>query len=200
MSLPVFPVDTLPTSLSFKLVPHSGFAQSPNRMVEVWRKPSAYWTFDGYWSGVRYAKARILNNFIDALEGSYGEFLMWDSTHKQLGNWGPTITVRSNNQTGQMLEIQGATPNSLIAPAGDRFQLDNYLYKLKVDAIADSFGHCDLLFSPQLMQIPVVGAPLITTNPMCKMMLKDDNQGPGFSNRSLVVTDFNIAGFMSMRS
>ena len=199
MTIATFPTDILPASLDFRLVPHSGYQQSANRMVETWRKPSAYWTFDGSWSRVRYLKARELRNFIDLLEGSVGEFMMWDSTHKQLGNWGVGVRVFGDNQTGRTLRIQGATPNTLIAPAGDRFQLDYYLYKLMVDAVADSNGQCDLVISPQLMQIPAINTPLITSNPMCKMMLPDDNQGPRFSKRKLVVTDFSISGFMSMR-
>lgn len=199
MTIATFPTDILPASLDFRLVPHSGYHQSTNRMVETWRKPSAYWTFSGSWSRVRYLKARELRNFIDLLEGSSGEFMMWDSTHTQLGNWGPSIRVFGGDQTGRTLTIYGATPHSLIAPAGDRFQLDGYLYKLMVDAVADAQGECTLNISPQLMQIPVNDTPLITTNPMCKMMLPDDDQGPRFSKRTIVVTDFSISGFMSMR-
>jgi hypothetical protein len=199
MSLPIFPTHILPTALKFRLVPHSGYSQAPNRMVEVWRKPSAYWTFNGQWSRVRYAAARELRVFIDNLEGSAYAFLMWDSTHTQLGNWGGTVRVDGSNQTGTLLHIDGATPNALIAPAGDRFQLDDYLYSLKVDAVADANGECDLLINPQLMTIPADNTLLVHDNPMCKMMLTDDNQGPDFSKRSLVVTDFSIAGFMSMR-
>jgi hypothetical protein len=50
------------------------------------------------------------------------------------------------------------------------------------------------------MTVPSDNTALIHVNPMCKMMLQDDNQGPRMSQRSLVVTDFSIAGFMSMRA
>jgi hypothetical protein len=200
MSLPIFPTHILPSALKFRLVPHSGYSQAPNRMVEVWQKPSAYWEFSGQWSRVRYTPAREARVFIDNLEGSAYEFLMWDSTHTQLGNWGGTVRVDGINQTGTLLHIDGATPHAMIAPAGDRFQLDDYLYSLRVDAVADANGECDLLINPQLMTLPTDNTVLIHDNPMCKMMLPDDKQGPDFSKRSLVVTNFSIAGFMSMRN
>jgi hypothetical protein len=200
MSIETFPVDILPTSLSFKLMPNSGFNKANNNMVEVWTRQGAYWMFTANFSRVRYANARRIRNLIDSLDGSVGEFMMWDSTHTQLGNWAGTIKVKGGSQTGTALDVDGATPSAVIAPRGDRFQLGEYLYVLTEDAVADASGACELRFLPQLMSIPSDNELLISTNPMCKMMLPDNNQGPDFASRSLVLTDFSVKGFMSMRS
>ncbi len=200
MSLPIFPRHILPTSLQFKIVPNSRVSTGLGRTSEVWTLPGSYWTFSGHWSKVRYEQGRELSNFIDALDGSAGEFLMWDSTHTQLGNWSGSIVVDGNDQSGTVLQIRNATPNTLIAPAGDRFQLDNYLYKLIEDAVADSNGRCTLRIRRQLLSIPTDGAGLIANDPMNKMMLPDNNQGPSFAQRKLVLNDFSISGYTSIRA
>lgn len=199
MTYPVFPTDILPSRLEFKLMPNSQVSQGINRMVEVWTRPGTIWTMNGTWSGVRYAKARSLDVFTDELGGSGGEFMMWDSTHTQLGDWTGSIVVDGDDQTGTLLSIRGATPNALIAPKGDRFQLDYYLYKLMEDAVADANGQCQLRFNPQLFVVPADGTGLISDNPMCKMMLPDNNQGPSFASRKLVVRDFSYSAFTSIR-
>ena len=200
MTLPVFPRHILPTRLTFKIVPNSKTVTSVNRMSEVWTRPGAYWVFQGSWSRIRYAVSRELDVFIDSLDGSAGEFMMWDSTHTQLGDWGGSIVVHGSDQSGTILQIRGATPNALIAPAGDRFQLDNYLYKLMVDAIADSNGMCTLNIRPQLFKVPLDGELLISDDPMCKMMLPDNNQGLSFAERKLVISDFTLSGYTSNRT
>lgn len=200
MSLPIFPRHILPSSLQFKIVPNSSVSTGLGRTSEVWSRPGAYWTFSGTWSRVRYTQARELSNFIDALDGSRGEFMMWDSTHSQLGDWGGNVLVDGSSQSGTVLKIRNAVPNSLIAPAGDRFQLDNYLYKLIEDAVADNFGKCTLRIRPQLLSIPVNGTRLVVDDPMNKMMLPDNQQGPDFSQRKLVLSDFTIGGYTSIRA
>lgn len=198
-SIPVFPRHILPGSLKFRIQPNSHVTTGPNRMSEVWVRPGAIWTFSATFTKIRYAPARELDTFIDSLDGSAGQFMMWDSTHRQLGEWGGTPVVNGNNQSGTVLTIRNAEPNSLIAPAGDRFQLDNYLYKLMEDAVADSSGNCTLRFRPQLFTEPTDGTSLIVTDPMCKMMLPDNAQGPNFSSRKLILTDFTISGYTSLR-
>ena len=199
MSIPIFPTHILPSSLNFRILANSTVKRAQNNMSEVWKRPGAIWTFSGTWSRIRYAAGRELSDFIDDLDGSAGQFMMWDSTHSQLGNWAGSLLVDGANQTGEILTIRGAVPNTLIAPAGDRFQLDNYLYKLMDDAVADGTGSCTLRFKPQLFQVPTDGTGLVTTNPMCKMMLTDNNQGPSFANRKLVLRDFSISGYTSIR-
>lgn len=200
MSIPIFPRHILPSSLQFKIIPNSKVNTGPTRVSEVWQRPGAYWVFSGNWSRIRYQHARELSNFIDALDGSFGEFMMWDSTHTQLGDWAGSLVVDGNGQSGTVLNIRGAVPNSLIAPAGDRFQLDNYLYKLIEDAVADSAGECTLRIRPQLLSVPTNGTSLIVDDPMNKMMLPDNQQGLSFANRKLVLKDFSINGFTSIRS
>jgi len=199
MSLPIFPRHILPSSLQFKIIPNSVVNTGPTRVSEVWNRPGAYWVFSGTWSRVRYTEGRALSNFIDALDGSAGEFMMWDSTHTQLGDWNGTIVVDGSTQSGTALTIRGAVPNTLIAPAGDRFQLDSYLYKLVEDAVADQDGECTLRFRPQLFTVPTDGTALVVNDPMNKMMLPDNQQGLSFANRKLVLTDFSINGFTSIR-
>ncbi|GEA06228.1 hypothetical protein KUL42_09890 [Alteromonas sp. KUL42] len=199
MSIPIFPRYILPSSLQFKIIPNSMVNSSPGRVSEVWTRPGAYWVFSGTWSRIRYADGRVLSNFIDALDGSAGEFMMWDSTHTQLGSWAGTIVTDGTNQSGTVLSIRGAVPNTLIAPAGDRFQLDNYLYKLVEDAVADQNGECTLRIRPQLFTVPTDGTGLVVNDPMNKMMLPDNQQGLSFANRKLVIQDFGINGFTSIR-
>ena len=200
MTIPVFPTDIIPSRFRFRLLPNTQVTQGINRVSEVWVRPGTLWMMDGTWSNIRYQKARDLSTFIDDLNGSAGEFMMWDSTHTQLGNWGGNIVVDGNDQSGTVLNIRDAVPNALIAPKGDRFQLDNYLYKLMEDAVADAFGNCTLRFRPQLVVTPISGTGLITANPMCKMMLPDNKQGPDFASRKLVVQDFSISAYTSMRT
>ncbi|MBU2979003.1 hypothetical protein [Alteromonas sp. C1M14] len=199
MTIPIFPQHILPSSLNFRIVANSTVARSQNNMSEVWKRPGAIWTFSGTWSRIKYTYGRELGVFIDDLDGSAGQFMMWDSTHKQLGAWSGTLRVDGDDQTGEILSIRGAVPNALIAPAGDRFQLDNYLYKLMEDAVADGDGNCTLRFKPQLFLTPTDSTEIITTNPMCKMMLSDNDQGPSFASRKIILQDFSISGFTSIR-
>lgn len=199
MTIETFPL-ILPSELDFKPVPNSHSSLSSNNYSEVWAHPGGIWTFNATWRNIRYANARVLNNFLLNLDGQAGQFKMWDSTHSQLGSWGGTVVVDGNDQTGRLLSIRGATPSTLIAPAGDRFEINDYLYQLTQDAVADGTGRCDLRFWPELIVIPADGTALITTNPTNKMMLQDNNQGPSFARRKLNVRDFSIAGYTSKRA
>ena len=199
MAIETFPL-ILPSELEFRPVYNVQVALSDNNYSEVWAHPGGYWSFNGTWRNVRYAQARDLLAFLLNLDGPAGEFKMWDSTHTQFGDWAGSIVVDGDNQTGRLLSVRGATPGALIAPKSDRFEVDDYMYQLREDAVADAQGKCDLRFWPELIVSPADGAGLITTNPMNKMMLRDNNQGPSFARRKLVVRDFNIAGYTSKRA
>jgi len=106
--------------------------------------------------------ASAIKAFLADLNGQFGTFLYGDPDFLALGalgTLGGTPLIKGAAQTGNTLEIDGATP--LVTNwirKGDYFQLgtgtDSRLYMITQDANSDSSGNVTLTFQPSLRSSP----------------------------------------------
>lgn len=188
-----------PYGLSWDLQPLAPVQENPfNASVQV-GEPTELWRGELDYRNLSMAEVRLLATMLRRLRGPAGEFWFSDVTYTRQGNWGGTIVVDGNNQDGTALAIRGATPNQLIAPAGDRFQLGDHLYELMADATANGSGRCTLSFLPDIRVIPTDGTALQTTSPRCKCMLMPDQELPGVTTKRSRLSSYKFKFRESVR-
>ena len=152
----------------------------------------AYWEGELEYKNLSHVEVRAMRVFINNLNGPAGNFWFDDITHTQLGAWAGTLIVDESLANGRALRIAGAVPNTLIAPAGDRFQVGDHLYELLQDAIADSAGKCTMRFLPDLRRVPQLGEALITANPLCKCLMLPKQTPPEMTRSRALLTNYKF--------
>ena len=168
-----------PTVCRFSLVPNTQTFESPlNRTVQTVDLPGARWSFGLEYRAISLADARILKAFLAQLRGRAGRFYLGDYTHKTpAGTALGSGMVKGANQTGSSLITDNWTPNqaALFLP-GDYVGINGELKIITQTIAADALGEATLVFEPPLRTSPVDDTVLVTSNPKCTFMLKDDEQ------------------------
>ncbi|QPG06564.1 hypothetical protein IT774_05165 [Salinimonas marina] len=190
---------TTPSRSGFRVVPMAQITYNPFNNVEtVYEEPGEKWEADLEWFFLTQAESRDFRTFLNK-HVNYGRFYLRDSAHENLGSWGGTIQVDGANQDGRILAIKNATASKAIAPAGDRFTLDGFLYELTEDATANSSGKATLKFTPELRTRPVSGTALIKSDPYGTFMLKTPASIPTFSRTRLGARDMSLSFVEALR-
>lgn len=181
-----------PKSSKFLLASMTEHTQNPfNPAVEIY-EGEEYWEGELKYENLNPVQTREMRVWINNQRGGAGEFYFRDITHTQQGAWGGSIVVDGANQDGIALNVRGAIPNQLIAPAGDRFQLGEHLYELTQDITADGAGQAQLNFLPDIRIIPTDGQTIISTDPACKCMLYPNQKAPQGTTRKHLVSSFSF--------
>jgi len=122
--------------------------------------------------------------FLSALKGRRGTFLYGDIlTASPQGLGGGTPKVNGNLQTGRVLITDGWPNSTLVLKAGDRFQVNNSLYKVLSDATTNGSGQVSIDVWPSL-RAHADNADLILSNPKCIFRLTDNSPSPDDLDRS----------------
>lgn len=118
--------------------------------------------------------------FAMQLKGKYGTFLLGDPAHPTpRGSWGGTPVVNGASQTGNTLEIDGATNLTVnYARTGDWVQvgtgLASRLYKLTADCNSDSAGRVSLPVSPAIRSGTADGAAITVSSARGLFRMQED--------------------------
>jgi hypothetical protein len=124
------------------------------------------------------AEAEEVISFLLRLRGMYGTFSMGDpsgSTARGSASSSPgSPVVASNGQTGDELDISGATTSTTnYLRAGDYIQVGSYIYKVLEDVDTDSSGDATLNIWPSLRDYPN-GSSIVISNPKSLFRLSDN--------------------------
>lgn len=131
-----------------------------------------------WWEGqvtfkpVRRVDAALIQSFVAKLRGQFGTFNYGDPDALTLGfqGAGGTILVKGASQTGNNLIVDGMTPSTTIAKAGDYFQLGTgtsaRLYMFTQDLVSDGSGDGTAVFEPDLRSSPADNTQLDITAPV----------------------------------
>ena len=111
-------------------------------------------------------EAEQWNSFLLKLNGPRGTFLLGDYLARTpRGGVAGSPVVDGAGQLGQQLAVRGFAPGAPgVLLEGDYIELNQRLYKVLVDASADSSGKCVLDIWPRLRSASVDGQVLITTD------------------------------------
>jgi hypothetical protein len=135
---------------------------SINNSQRISENPGEGWEVS-YKFGVLYPEdARKLKGFLQKLRGHMHAARLIDSTYNHTGTWAGTPLIDGAGQYGLALNIKGATPNTTIAYANDRFGLGSQLHELVADAVTDATGKCTLQLANEVRTPTTNNAPLIT--------------------------------------
>jgi hypothetical protein len=190
-----FPL-TLPTATGFKsltVTPESfvAVAESPwTGYQQVQRNQGQRWIADIALPPMERDNAAEWEAFFLSLNGREGTFTMGDpSAAAPRGVGTGTMQVKGASQSGQMLEIDGATPGVTgILKKNDYVQLGSgltaRLYRQLVDTNSDGSGNVTLTLWPRitLANIPADNAPVTLLNTVGLFRLLDDNVPFAISN------------------
>lgn len=175
-----------PSQVNFALSSLSDTSSNPFNPSEKVSEQEEYWVGEHTVERMDEVQVRAMNQFIIKQRGPAGSFWYRDVRHKQLGTWNGSLVVDGINQDGIALSVRGGAFSQLIAPAGDRFQLGDYLYELIEDAVTNGSGRCELSFLPDLRVIPTDGQSLIVNDPLCKCRLLPKQNPPQGTTKGLL--------------
>jgi hypothetical protein len=154
------------------------FISPLNGAVQTQEFPGAKWFGSFVLPPMIRADAAAWQAFFTQLRGMSGRFFGYDpSARTPRGVATGTPIVNGAGQTGTSLITSGWTINiTNILKAGDYFQVGTELKQMTQDVNSSGAGAATLVFEPPLRNAPSNGAPIITINPVCIMMLNSDEQ------------------------
>lgn len=173
--MPTYPL-TFPSvgirQSSFRLVTSTASSVSPFTFrQQVYKHPGQRWEGEVTFRRMSHSDVADVKAFMTDLQGQFGTFLYGDPdflAKGPRGALGGTPLVDGGSQTGNTLDIKGAT--ALVTgwlKKGDYFQLGtgtaSRLYMLTQDADTDSSGTATLTFQPSLRISPADNDALTIT-------------------------------------
>jgi hypothetical protein len=114
--------------------------------------------------------------FFLKLYGSYGTFLLGDSTYPGArGSVAGTPQVHGAGQHGETIAIHGMAASSAnVFREGDFIQIGQRLYKILADGNSDASGIVTVPIFPQIKESPANNDTVITVNPKGLFRLSED--------------------------
>ncbi len=189
----LFPDDIYPTECYWKLVTVSEVFETPWSKSRQTMTLAQYWQAELTFASLNRDKGARLHGLLTKLRGPAGRIELWDHAFATpRGNGGGYPVVDGAGQSGNVLNIRGATPNVTWLKVGDYFQLGNQLHIMTEDASTDASGRCQLEFEAAMRYSPADGAYLNLNKPTATMMLKDDDQGGRRSSKRLILSSTTV--------
>lgn len=161
-----FPSTPAPVSIRWSRTDPAVISTSPHtgQQIAVINAADLWW-IDVEFEPLTRVEAAPLLAFFDSLNGSQGTFLFGDTLQKvPRGSPSGTIRVKGANQVSNTLAADGAPNSTMIFKAGDFFQIDNSLYRVRTDTTSDGSGNASIEVGPHLRN-HADNAVLVYTNP-----------------------------------
>ncbi|GAB3021755.1 hypothetical protein [Bowmanella dokdonensis] len=191
------PSSKKPYQVSFGLTSMSEAKDNPfNPNVQVY-EGDEYWEGEIEWRNLTLTQARELRVFVHRLRGPSGQFWFKDIRHVNQSAWAGSPVVDGSNQDGIELAVRGLTAGQIL-PAGDRFQVGDFLYELMEDGLVDGTGRVVLSILPELRLIPANGQALNLNNRV-KCMLPPGQKIPETTSRKALLGSYKLKFRESLR-
>lgn len=172
-----------PQDIDWRLLSNTQKFESPlNRSVQTVELPGARWAASFSFEALEIDDARALYAVLVRLRGMANRVMLpVFHAYAPRGTWAGTPRVNNSSvspttlQTGNTLICDGFTAGATVK-AGDYFNVgtDGELKMVVVDGTADGSGNLTLTFEPPLRQSPPDNETLVSSNPVCQMMLSED--------------------------
>lgn len=115
--------------------------------------------------------------FLVSLDGRAGRFYGYDpDARTPRGTWAGAPLVNGGSQGGVSLVCDGFSAGATVK-RGDYFMVNGELKMVTADGTADGSGNLTIAFGPSLRAAPADNDALTSSNPVCTMMLAEDDQG-----------------------
>lgn len=184
----------LPVSHSgFQIITATELLFSPyNKVEDVWEEPDNKWRCSLAFNFLTRAEFRVLNAHLASLRGHVGVTSIKDMAHQNAAPQSAALVCSQDGQYGNLLNVSGATPNTLVANAGDRCQIGNQLLKISEDAQANASGHAVFKVQPEIRNPFAVGQPVITQTPRGEFRIKNSSSLPTWSGNKNIIRGIQI--------
>lgn len=175
---------TIPTTVNFKTARFGlqtntqAFVSPLSGTVQTLELTGARWGGDFILPSMTRAQAAEYVAFLTNLGGMSGRFFGYDPISRTpRGNMsGSTLLVNGASQVGKSIVCDGAAATTTVLKAGDYIEFNNELKMVTADATSDGSGNVTISFAPAIRNSPADNAGITSTNPVCTMMLVDDQQ------------------------
>ena len=172
------------SSSSIQLASNTGVHRSSESgSIQTFDRGGEVWVATFNFSNLTGAEKGELKGFLSKLNGQEHRFTTHDHGHVQRGTAGGGVTVNGGSQTGNTLNISGASAGWLLV--GDWFAVDGHMKMVTVDCPGST-----ITFVPRITVAPSSGASLDDSNPAGTWMLSDNVNG--WANRPNDLGDFTI--------
>ena len=187
-----------PSKSGFYIQPANAISYNPiNKVKIISRLTGEKWKATLNWTFLKKPDAIQIRGFLNR-HINHDRFYLRDTAHSNQGDWASEIRVNGANQYGTLLLVDGTKPNNVFY-AGDRFEIDGFMYELTADKVASSTGIVSLEFMPELRRIPADNTMLNGTNPYGTFMLENTKQIPSFSGNRRGVRNTTINFIEALR-
>lgn len=177
-----WPTDLNPYRCDLLFLNNTTVFESPlTRTRQTLRRLGARWVLDGSWHVAR-DKAQRIDALLDAVQGAYGSFYLYDFTHPLPYNGDPggsprVTTAYASGTTS--ISVTGLPASQTWIKAGDLFELQQYVYRVTADITANGSGVGTATLNRGLVET-LTGSPtsypITFTRPRIEMRLRDDDQ------------------------
>lgn len=147
-----FPSTPAPTMIRWSRTNPAVISVSPHTGQQIAVINAAdLWYIEVEFEPLTRLEAAPLHGFFDSLNGREGTFLFGDTLQAvPLGSPSGTMRVKGAGQVGNVLAMDGGPNSTLIFKAGDFFQLDNCLYRVRTDTTTNGSGEASIEVGPHL--------------------------------------------------
>jgi len=181
-----------PNSSSWELVSNTATYQSPiTGAIQTVNRGGTRWAISLNHRNLSGDDRAEMMAWLAKLNGQQHRFTVHDHSHTQRGSFGGTPLVAGGSQTGNSLDIDGAS-NSVTnwIRAGDYFTVNGELKMATADANSDGSGNVTLACVPELREAPADNAAIDVTDPVGTFILTEARNG--WTNVPGVFSDFTI--------
>ena len=178
MATYTFPSVT-PNESTVELVSNTAIFQSPlSGAIQTIDRSGERLVMTLFYRSLTTANRALLVSFIAKMNGHQHRATVPFHAVDNQGAFGGTPLVNGASQTGNSLDIDGASNNITgWIKAGDFFSVNGELKIATADANSDGSGNVTLSFAPRLRTSPSDGASVETTAPSGTFLLMDSRQG-----------------------
>lgn len=165
-----------PSSETWELVYNTQTFTSPiNGIVQTTELPGAKWRATLTFSNLTKEKAAKLKSFLAQMRGQSGRcWLTPNAERLSTGTGDPR--VNGAGQTGNAINVDGFTVNTLVVAEGDYVEIDGELKIATADTVSDLSGLGVVSFEPPLVRPPTDNNQVRVINPRCRMRLLSDSE------------------------
>lgn len=193
MTTYAFPSGIVPSSSTWELLSNTATYQSPiTGAIQTVDRGGERWAITLRINNLTGDDRATMRAFVTKLNGQQHRFTVHDHSHTQRGNFGGTPLVNGGSQTGNSIDIDGASTGvTNWIRAGDYFSINGELKMAIADADSDVSGNVTISFVPRIRSSPANDSAVDVTDPTGTFILSSSDNG--WSNVPGVFSNFTIS-------
>lgn len=185
-----WPSQIRPSQQTFKLVSNGAVFTSPfTASSQTVRYPGSRWQTTMTFENLDDTESRLLEVMLARLDGMAGRVRLFDFGREPATLRGNPL-VNGAGQSGDSVNTDGWTPNTLVLRAGDYIQVGTELKMVLSNTSSNASGQAAIEIGPMLRYSPADNSQIIVTNPTGVFM--QPQQENGWDRKPAMSNDFSL--------